>query len=88
MKTNSEKTANAAKSVELMRLELEKCQRELKECQERIKQMEALSAHENSERQQTEEKLNRLNVELAQQAGEAMTATGGEAKARVPARSE
>ena len=32
--------------------------------------MEALSAHENSERQQTEEKLNRLNVELAQQAAE------------------
>jgi PAS domain S-box-containing protein len=53
-----------------MRLELEKCQRELKECQERIKQMEALSAHENSERQQTEEKLNRLNIELAEQAGE------------------
>ena len=70
MKTNLEKTAAAAKQVESMRLELEKCQRELKECQERIKQMEALSAHENSERQQTEEKLNRLNIELAEQAGE------------------
>ena len=70
MKTNSEKTANAAKSVESMRLELEKCQRELKACQERINQMKVLSARENSERQQTEEKLNRLNVELAQQAGE------------------
>ena len=70
MKTTLEKTTAAAKQVESMRLELEKCQRELKECQERIKQMEALSAHENSERQQTEEKLSRLNVELAQQAGE------------------
>ncbi len=70
MKTNSEKTANAAKPVESIRLELEKCQRELKECQERIKQMEALSARESYERQQTEEKLKSLNVELAQQAAE------------------
>jgi len=66
MKTNSEKTANAAKSVELMRLELEKCQRELKECQERINQMEVLSARESSERQQTEEKLNRSELSRAE----------------------
>ncbi len=70
MKPRPKESKDTAKADGSLKLELEKCQRELKECQECIKQMEALSARENFERLQTEEKLNRLNVELAQQAGE------------------
>lgn len=50
MKSNLEETADAAETVESLRLELERCQRELEECRRRkgqLEQAEALLAGEN-----------------------------------------
>lgn len=44
MKTNLGKTSKIPKTTELLRLELEKCQREFNECQQRVKQMEGVVA--------------------------------------------